>query len=145
MHHAMILRAIECIKDADRHARSLARSQPHTSVSLGILDDGLEVQRAKSNDVRIGQAGKGTRRDLSTTIDRRFSIGRSCRIELISPLGGAGRGGSVYFSTSGLSESYVLRIARGRDQVWLCMLGMSGQAVRCESEDQAREFLAYAQ
>jgi prepilin-type N-terminal cleavage/methylation domain-containing protein len=50
-------------------------------------------------------------------------------------------GGRIRYTTSGCSSTYYIGLSTGELQRWLVFLGLSGQCVVCEREEQLLEFL----
>jgi prepilin-type N-terminal cleavage/methylation domain-containing protein len=122
--------ALDSIELFDRRARHEA-SENSQFVALQIdTIAGRVEQKAEVNSERSA---------------RRLTLSRGMRIDRVRTMDGERRRGTTNLAVTprGQSESYALRLrtASGR-QMWLLVCGLSGQAVRVESDDDLESLLA---
>lgn len=116
-----VVRLLDRIERLDRDARATAR-RSHVSAVLRFDDrDG----RVTVTQPQAGRAGA----------TNRFHTGDGYTLELVAGLSGD----KLAISPKGQSRSYALGVSgpNGGAQ-WLAVLGLTGQCVRCDSEEAAR-------
>lgn len=121
---AELARAVDSILAADRQARRLALVSPQASVSL----------RLEAAQILVVMGPQS----------RKFSIPKSMtlgRFEVRSPQRGLHADESIRFASNGVSSSYLMQVGRRDSRAWIVVLGVSGQAIRCDNLESARELL----
>ncbi len=119
---AALNRSVECLREADRQARSLS------------LKSGSPVKL---------RFDPGKQQLVLSPSQRRFALPRQVQISLplqLSPGGWSESGSDVPFYGSGSSSTYCSQLRAGSLSIWVAVFGATGQLVSCSSQQELQEF-----